>query len=111
MDREAFGVLAQGGAGRRPEPDRPACRPMSSRPAVGRSAPRDEGGQPDARPDRTGVKNGRSPIAGASPYPSFAEPEALVERAEDHLDERGRDKILAGLRFGEPRDEARSRVR
>jgi hypothetical protein len=31
--------------------------------------------------------------------------------AEDHIDERGRDKILAGLRFGEPRDEARSRVR
>jgi hypothetical protein len=110
MDREAFGVLAQGDAGlavnqigRPVAPCLPAQRladPLHGTWVANRML--DQIGR--------GVKNGRSTIAGASPHPSFAEPEALVERAEDHLDERGRDKILAGLRFGEPRDEARSRV-
>jgi hypothetical protein len=52
------GCLAQGGAGRRPEPDRPVVAPYLPRPAGGRSAPRHEGGQPDARPDGRGVKSG-----------------------------------------------------
>src|SRR5271156_1921131 len=29
----------------------------------------------------------------------------LLLRADEHLDERGRDKMLAGLRFGDPHDE------